>query len=136
MEKTVEVHAKPAEVWSYIGPVCAIKNWLPPVGSCTEDGKAKPTRTLVTKDGSATFVELLTEHNDSKRLYTYTFVSSPVPVTNYSSTIQVVAKGGDSSTVIWRATYAPNAGKDKEASDTLASIYVSGLEQIRAKFAN
>jgi uncharacterized protein YndB with AHSA1/START domain len=136
LEKSVNVQAAPSAVWSYIGPTCAIKEWLPPVGSCTEDGKTAPTRTLVTKDGTATFVELLTERSDSDHRYTYKFLSSPVPVADYQSTIRVVPNGKQGSTVIWRATYVPVHGKEKEANDTLAGIYEAGLGQIRMKFAN
>jgi Polyketide cyclase / dehydrase and lipid transport len=135
LEKSIIVQADSAAVWSYIGPTCAIKDWLPPVGSCTEDGKAAPTRTLVTKDGTATFVELLTERSDREHRYTYKFLSSPVPVTDYQSTIRVVPNGKNSSTVIWRATYVANQGKEKDANDTLAGIYAAGLDQIKTKFA-
>ena len=56
----------------------------------TEDGKVPPTRTLVTKDGKATFVELQTVRSDTKHFYTYQ--STPLPVTHYTSTIKVAAK--------------------------------------------
>jgi hypothetical protein len=135
LEKSVNVQANPSAVWSYIGPTCAIKEWLPPVGSCTEDGKTAPTRTLVTKDGTATFVELLTERSDQEHRYTYKFLSSPVPVADYQSTIRVVPNGKHGSTIIWRATYLPNHGKEKEANDTLAGIYEAGLGQIKTRFA-
>src|SRR4029077_16649231 len=54
---SMEINGAPAAVWSAIGAFCAIKDWLPPVGMCIEDGKTPPTRTLVTKDGKASFVE-------------------------------------------------------------------------------
>ena len=76
-----------------IGSFCAIKDWLPPVGMCIEDGKSPPTRTLVTKDGKASFVETQTARNEKEYSYSYAFVSSPLPVTNYKSTIKVTAKG-------------------------------------------
>ena len=52
LSRSVDVNGTPEAVWSMIGPFCAIKDWLPPVGSCTEDGKTPPTRILVTKDGN------------------------------------------------------------------------------------
>src|SRR3954454_22473754 len=117
VSRSVDVDAAPADVWAAIGPYCAIKNWLPPVGSCTEDGKTPPTRTLVTKDGKATFVETQTARSDEKRSYSYTFKSSPLPLTRYISTIEVAAKGPSQSTVTWSSTYTPNEGKEKEAKD-------------------
>ena len=72
---------------------CAIRDWHPAIGTCTEDGKSRSTRTLVTKDGKATFVELQTADSQEKHLYGYTFVSSPLPVSNYKSILKVTAKG-------------------------------------------
>lgn len=135
LSRTVEVNGTPAEVWSAIGPFCAIRDWLPPVGSCTEDGKTPPTRTLVTKDGSATFVETQTARSDEKRSYSYTFKSSPLPVTNYTSTIEVAAKGPNHSIVTWSSTYTPNKDKEKDAKEALSGIYAAGLDSITAWFA-
>jgi|EndMetStandDraft_6_1072998.scaffolds.fasta_scaffold76589_1 hypothetical protein len=135
LTRSVDVNDTPAAVWSMIGPFCAIKNWLPPVGTCTEDDKTPPTRTLVTKDGKATFVELQTARSDAKHSYSYTFVSSPLPVTRYTSTIEVVAKGPGVSTVTWSSTYTPNAGKEKDATDALSGIYEAGLNSIKSKIS-
>ena len=132
--RSVEVDATPQAVWALIGPFCAIKDWLPPVGTCTEDDKSPPTRTLVTKDG-ATFVELQTERNDAAHFYTYAFQSSPLPVTHYTSTIKVSARGDGKATVTWRGTYTASRGKQKDASDALSGIYEAGLETIKLKFA-
>lgn len=135
LSRSVDVSAAPADVWAAIGPFCAIKDWLPPVGTCTEDRKTPPTRTLVTKDGSATFVETQTARSDAKRSYSYTFNSSPLPVTHYNSTIEVTAKGPGQSTVTWSSTYTPNDGKEKDAKEALSGIYAAGLDSIKARFA-
>ena len=134
LSRSVDVNATPAAVWAVIGPFCAIKNWHPVIATCTEDGQTPPVRTLVTKDGRTTFVEMQTARSDTKHFYTYTFQSSPLPVTHYKSTITVVAKGNGISTVTWRGTYTPVQGKEKDASDTLTGIYTTGLDSIRAKF--
>jgi ketosteroid isomerase-like protein len=89
LSRSMEVNVAPATVWSAIGAFCAIKDWLPPVGICIEDGKTPPTRTLVTKDGKASFVERQTARSDKEYSYSYTFLSSPLPVTHYTSTIKV-----------------------------------------------
>lgn len=135
LSQSVDVEGAPSTVWSMIGPFCAIKDWLPPVGTCTEDGKSPPTRTLVTKDGKATFVEMQTARSDARHFYSYTFQSSPLPVTHYKSTIEVVGKGEGVSTVTWRGTYTPEPGKEKDANDALAGIYSAGLDAIKARLA-
>jgi Polyketide cyclase / dehydrase and lipid transport len=134
LSRSVDIEATPSAIWAMIGPFCAIKDWLPPVGTCTQDGKVPPTRTLVTRDGKATFVELQTARDDIKHFYTYTFQSSPLPVAHYTSTIKVVPKAKGISTVSWGSTYTPDAGKEKAANDALSGIYKAGLDAIKARF--
>ena len=134
ISRSIEVSGGPAAVWSVIGAFCAIKDWLPPVGICIEDGKTPPTRTLVTKDGKASFVEKQTARSDADHSYSYAFVSSPLPVTNYASTIKVTAKGEGISVITWTGTYTPDAGKEKDASEALNGVYEAGLASIKAKF--
>jgi hypothetical protein len=126
LSRSMEVNGAPATVWSAIGAFCAIKDWLPPVGMCIEDGKTPPTRTLVTKQ---------TARNDKEHSYSYTFVSSPLPVTNYTSTIKVTPKKEGVSLVTWTGTYTPDSGKEKDANDALNGVYESGLAAIKAKLA-
>jgi len=134
LSRSVDVTGTPAAVWSMIGPFCAIKDWLPPIGACSEDGKTPPTRTLITKDGKATFVELETARSEAKHTYSYSFTASPLPVTNDRSTIAVVAKSPGISTVTWSATYIPVPGKEKDASDALNGVYEAGLGAIKTRF--
>lgn len=136
VSRSVEVEATPAEVWSMIGPFCAIQDWLPPVGTCTEDGATPPTRTLVTKDGKATFVELQTARDEARYSYSYTFVSSPLPVSNYKSTIAVTANASGGSTVTWSGAYTPDTGKEAAAKEALSGIYDAGLSTIKSKVEN
>ena len=135
LSRSVEVDGTPSQIWSQIGDFCAIRDWHPAIGSCTEDGKTPPTRTLVTKDGKATFVEFQTAVSQEKHLYGYTFVSSPLPVTNYKSILKVSANGRGHSQITWSGDYTPDTGKEKDADAALSGIYESGLEAIKAKFA-
>lgn len=135
LSRSVDVSGTPAQVWSKIGAFCAIATWHPAIRTCTEDGKVPPTRTLVTKDGAATFVELQTGHSAAKHRYSYTFLVSPLPVKNYVSTFKVTAKAKGVSTVTWSSTYTPVAGKEAGANAALGGIYEAGLAEIKGKFS-
>jgi Polyketide cyclase / dehydrase and lipid transport len=135
LTRSVDVKGDPAQVWAVIGPYCAIKDWHPAIGKCTLDGKTPTTRTLVTKDGKARFIELQTARDDEKHRYSYTFTSAPVPVTHYSSTFKVEAVAPDSARITWSGAYTPDPGKEKDAADALAGIYESGLAAIQARLA-
>lgn len=133
ISQKIDVRGTPSAVWSAIGEFCAIKDWLPPVGSCIQDGKSPPTRTLITKDGSAAFVELQTARNDAEHFYSYTFLTTPLPIQRYTATISVAAKSADVSTVIWQGSYIPDQGKENDAHSALLGIYNAGLSGIKAK---
>jgi hypothetical protein len=135
LSRSADVKGTPAEVWSVIGPFCAIKDWHPVIATCTDDGQTPPVRTLVTKDGKTTFVEMQTARSDAKYIYSYNFVSSPFPVTHYAAQIEVSAKGKGVSTVTWSGAYTPDPGKEKDAYDALKGVYETGLAAIKAKLA-
>ena len=134
LTRTTNVAASADEVWSAIGPFCAIKDWHPMIATCDTDAKVPPTRTLVTKDGKATFVETEIARDDAKRLYSYNFVSSPLPVPKYLATIRVVPHGAHASTIIWHGDFVAAPGKASGVKTTLANIYETGLKAIKAKF--
>jgi hypothetical protein len=135
LTRSMIVQAPPSKVWSVVGPFCAIGEWHPAIGSCALDGKARPTRTLVTRDGKATFVELQVGRDEAMRRYSYSFTSSPVPVSAYVSTFSVKASGKNASIVTWRGEYTPNEGQGAQAAAMLTGIYDSGLAAIRDRFA-
>lgn len=134
LSRSIDVDGSPSAIWSAIGPFCAIGQWHPAIATCSEDGKSPPTRTLLTKDGKATFVELQVANSPQKHSYSYSFVSSPLPVTHYRSTLQVTAKDTAHSVVTWRGDYRPDQGKEKDAEAALSGIYEAGLQAIKAKF--
>lgn len=133
--RTIDVPASADRVWSTVGDFCDIAKWHPAIASCGLDGKTPPTRILKTKDG-ATFVERQTRRSDRARLYSYTFLQSPLPVTGYRSTLRVTPRGPDASTLSWNGTYAPDKGHEREAAKALLAIYDSGLTAVRDGFAN
>ena len=135
LTRSINVHGSPATVWAAIGPFCSIADWHPAISNCSEDGKLPPTRTLKTRAGDATFVELQISRNETKHSYSYTFTSAPIPVTNYSSQLSVVANGHRGSTVKWSGVYLPNPGMDQAAANALSGIYESGLRSIKARLA-
>jgi hypothetical protein len=131
LSRSVDVAGAPDAVWAKIGRFCAIADWHPAIASCAMDGKTPPTRTLATRD-HATFVELETARNDRQRFYSYTFLSSPLPVSRYASTLKVTRKGPDLSTVTWSGGYVVSPEQAEAAHAALTGIYESGLSAIKA----
>ena len=116
-------------VWSKIGDFCGISNWHPAVEKCelSADGK---TRTLSLK-GGGTIVEALVKMDAAGHSYTYSIVSSPLPVANYTSTISVAADGAGSM-MTWVGKYDAKGASDAEAKKVIDGIYDSGLKALTA----
>ena len=128
VQKSIDVKAPAAKVWEMIGPFCSIKDWHPAIGQCTESGDV---RTLTTKDGKAQFVEKQTARDDKGLTYSYMIQKSPLPLSDYNSTIKVVPKGDGMSTVEWSSTYTPAEGKEHDAEAAVSGIYQAGLDNIQ-----
>jgi hypothetical protein len=71
------------------------------------DGSAK-VRTLTAKDG-AKFVATELARDDKGESYTYTILSSPLPLKDYKSTLGVTGSG-DTATITWRRNFNPGLG--------------------------
>ena len=128
VDKSIDVKAAPDKVWAMIGPFCSIKDWHPAIGQCTESGGV---RTLTTKDGKAQFVEKQTANDMKAMSYTYAIEKSPLPIKDYVSTLKVVPKGSDMSTIEWSSTYTPDAGKEAAAETAIGGIYQAGLDNVK-----
>jgi Polyketide cyclase / dehydrase and lipid transport len=136
LSRSAVVNAPADQVWTQIGPFCAIKNWHPAIASCRIAGGHRPVRTLITKDGTTVFVEPQIARNEAERFYSYSFQSSPFPVTHYMGTIWVVPNDSGTSTVLWTGTFTSLPGREKEAEADFAAVYDAGLAALKAKFAH
>jgi Polyketide cyclase / dehydrase and lipid transport len=114
-------------LWAKIGDFCGIGKWHPAVEKCelSADGK---TRTLSLK-GGGTIVEALVKMDAAGRAYTYSIVSAPIPVANYTSTIAVSADGAG-SVVNWSGKYDAKGASDADAQKVIQGIYDAGLKAL------
>jgi hypothetical protein len=120
--------SSPDAVWKKVGDFCGIADWHPAVAKC-ELSHGKKIRTLTLK-GGGTIVERLLKWDNKGTSYTYTIVSSPLPVDHYVSTIKVVADGSGSD-VIWTGKYKAKKGtSDADAQKTIDGIYKAGVDAL------
>src|ERR1700742_3250866 len=101
------------EVWNLIGGFGSLPDWLPyiPKSELHEGGR---TRHLANPDGS-TILERLMAFDERGRSYTYHILEAPFPVTDYYSTLKVIAiNGGKASRVEWSGEFTPKGVTDEE----------------------
>jgi len=127
----VELAAQPAELWQKIGGWCAIADWHPAVATCeeTEEDGAQ-YRMLTLADGGGVIREKLLEQSEMS--YRYTILDGPLPVANYTASLEVSADDDGGSGVMWRGSFDANGLSDDETTALLNSVYQAGLESIAA----
>jgi len=136
VKEKVELSVPPEKAWALIKDFDGWQNWHPVVAS-TEiiSGKGNThgtVRVLTTKDG-ARITERLERYQPKVFAYTYRITDSPLPVTDYVSTMQVKpSKSG--CVVTWSSHFKAKEGsEDAEAVKTIRGIYTAGLDNLKAK---
>jgi hypothetical protein len=117
----------PDALWKKIGDFCGIKSWIPAVQDCVISPNGKQ-RTVMLKGGGEV-VESLDNWDDAKHSYSYSILSSPLPVEDYHSTISVVPDAGGSM-LVWRGTYKAKGMSDADAKKTMDGIYAAGAKDL------
>jgi hypothetical protein len=114
-------------LWEKIGDFCGISKWHPAIEKCELSNNGKQ-RTLSLK-GGGTIVEDLINWDARRHSYSYAIVSSPLPVSHYSSTIRVV-KDRSGSALEWTGQYRAKGASDADAKKTIDGIYQAGASNL------
>jgi len=136
VNEQVVLNASADQVWKVIGGFGTLDTWHPGVvkevmtGSGTRPGD---TRVLTLQNGG-TVTEVLVDHDDHNRKYSYTIKQSPLPVSQYLSTLKVLPMGKDLARVVWSATFNARGVPDKQAMDAVRGIYASGFKGLAEHF--
>lgn len=130
----IEGRGTVAHAWSLIGDFCGIEKWHPAIASCTQSKADGDTiRTLKTRDG-ATFVEKLVKWDDTGTSYTYAILDSPLPVSNYVSTLKVEEDDEPGKVAItWSSTFEPKGVAEDAARKVVADVYLAGLLKLKSE---
>lgn len=151
-DASVVLNATPAEVWEVIGHFDDM-SWHPAVASTEMTPEGAPadvpdesTRVLHLKaeGGDPTITEQLIGWQPDKMMYKYMITevdTAVLPVTNYSSTLQVKDKDGKAE-VIWRGGFYrgfPNNDPPADLNDEAAvaaveGIYTAGIDALTERF--
>ena len=130
----------PAErVWATIRRFDAVAAWLPFVKSSPIEDGGDPTRVgcirVLTQTDGEVFREVLVALSDAERFYSYTFVSSPVPVRDHRTTLRVLpVTEGDRSYVEWSSRFDIDSKYEAQLVDLMNRNFVNGLRNLAEKF--
>jgi mxaD protein len=131
--ETVDLAAAPAKTWDTIKDFKGWQAWHPAFAS-TEivkgEGNTKGTVRLLTAKDGAKFTEELVSFNAVSRTYRYHIIESPLPISDYVSTLQV-KQNKDGSSVVWSSHFKVKDGaSDEEIRKVISGVYRAGLDNL------
>jgi hypothetical protein len=129
----VDLAAAPSKTWDTIKDFNGWQGWHPAFASTAitkGEGNTKGSvRVLTTKDG-AKFTEELVSYNAASRSYQYRIIDSPLPITDYVSTLEIKRNLAGSS-VMWSSNFKVKAGaSEEEMRKTISGVYRAGLDNL------
>lgn len=133
---TQELPVPAQSVWTVIGGFNALPDWHPAVEkSETSKTAGQTTRTLTLAGGGGTIVERLDQADEKERTYSYSILSGPLPVANYTATIRVREReSGAGCTVEWSSEFTPSGAPESDAAAAIRGVYEAGFENLRKMF--
>jgi len=136
VDENVILAAKPAEVWKVLGDYGKLNAWHPVIAKTDitsgTNNQVGAIRVLETKDG-AKIVEELLSYDARKMSMRYKFIESPLPVSDYQSSLSVV-RSGKGSRVVWKGSFRAKGVADAKAREIFIGIYQAGFDGLRQKF--
>ena len=115
-----------SELWALLGDFGDTGKWSGrPAAACVQEGDGiGALRTLTLVDGGV-IVDRLEAQGDY--YYTYSIVSSPLPVSAYRATMAISPVDSSSSQLTWSGDFEPIGMSDAEAIIFWESIYRMGI---------
>ncbi len=100
------------QVWQLIGGFNTLPDWHPAIekSELTEQGSVRS----LSLAGGGTLIEKLESIDNNERVYTYSIVDSPLPISNYVSSVRVTDNGEKGSTVEWSSEFSANSAPENE----------------------
>lgn len=128
-----KLDVSPQQVWDLIGGFNTLPDWHPAVDRSELDDGGHVRRLSLA--GGGTIVEKLERANDSEHAYTYSIIDSPLPVSNYTSSIRVKSDGKGGGTIVeWSSSFEPSGAEKNEAVKIIEGIYQAGFDNLKQIF--
>ncbi|MPZ08927.1 MAG: SRPBCC family protein [Kiloniellaceae bacterium] len=133
VSSTAELPVSAKTVWAVIGNFNALPDWHPAVEKSKLKKENGNTLRQLSLMGGGTIEEKLEQIDDKERRYTYTIVSGPLPVSNYTATLKV-RDSGKGCAVEWSSEFEAKGAPEGDAVAAISGIYEAGFENLKKMF--
>ena len=132
---SMDLGAQAKSVWDMIGGFNALPNWHPAVEKSEIEGDGKGSIRTLHLVGGGKITERLEQLDEDGRSYSYSILSSPLPVANYTSTIRLKETGDSGKCVVeWESDFEPAGAPENDAVQAIQGVYAAGLENLKKMF--
>ena len=128
---STEVKVAADRLWQFMGGFNALPDWHPAVerSELENEGAVR----ILSLTGGGKIVEKLESRDEGERVYSYSIVDSPLPVSNYTATIRIREEGGK-SVVEWSSEFDPAGASEGDSIKAIQGIYQAGFDNLRKLF--
>jgi len=132
VSKQIVLDVPPSTAWALLGDFNGLNRWHPAVAASdlSGDAKSKGAKRILTLGDGAKINETQVDYNDSDMAYTYKITESPLPVSDYVSTIKVERNDKGTSTVTWSSSFNAAGVDDAKAVEIISGVYDGGLKAL------
>jgi hypothetical protein len=135
VERTVILNATADEVWDFAGGWTSLDNLAPTaIASILSNGNEVGSFRKVKLKGGGMVEEIMITKRETS--YTYIIVKSPLPLSNYRSTLEVKDLGNGNSKFTWRSVFFAKGVSDAEAINIITGLYEGAIDIVQNKYAN
>lgn len=78
----------------------------------------------------------LESQDNDKKILTYSIVESPMPIENYTGTMQVDELENGRSEFTWSSTFDAAEGAKDDIIEALENLYTLGVEGVQQRFSD
>ena len=121
-------------LWDMIGGFHSISDWHPAIEKCEIEEDGDVTLRRLSLAGGGELVERLEKSDGDERSYSYSILSSPLPIDNYKSTIRVLEDEDGNVKVEWSSEFDCVDVPETEVVKIVEGIYSAGLDNLKKKF--
>ncbi len=119
--------------WALLGDFNGLNRWHPAVANSDLQGKGDQSgaRRVLTLGNGAQIKETLLDYNDGSMSYQYKITESPLPVSDYVSTISVSSNEQGYAVVSWSSEFDAKDVPDEKAMEVIGGVYSAGLDALK-----
>jgi mxaD protein len=130
-----ELNASADQVWQVLRDFNGLPAFIAAIKKSTMEGEGiGALRTLTLEGGGPPIVERLETFDEQAKTLSYSIVTSPLPLSNYLSTVEAIDRGPSQCEVKWYSTFEPRGASEAEAVKVVEGVYSAAFEGLHKLF--